>query len=790
MTKKVFFLAMTIIALASTIIFVLSCKDDKDKIIPITAVTIVEPESKNLFVNQEIKLEAVIEPETAPDVNLIWTSSDESVVTVDKEGTVKALKSGASIIMVAASNDVKSAKNPKTASITISVYDVSIEVSPKTLTLGVGEKQTLLATVKPSSLTVLWESSNETIATVNSQTGEITAKAAGDVDIIAKAGDISDKCAVKVTNEPTIPVESVTVNKKTLTLEVGGKETLTATVKPDNATNKTVSWQSSNVTIASVNPQTGEVTAEAEGSATITATAGGKSDNCVVTVLEGFVPKIEIDPKVKNDVNAAGETFSVTITANVEFDITIDNAAISWITKSNETSSSVTIQVAQNTNYKKRDGKVTFKQKGGTAQDILTINQLGVDVILSIDPTTANISSESQDITIDVTTNLDDFDILFGSASWIRTKNKNTQTVTLSLDANPETSSRTATVTFKQKDGDKTATLEVTQAGRTPTIYYVTPNGNDNNDGKSWNTAKELISTAVYSATKGDMVWVALGSYKENVIMKEGVNIYGGFNRTESNIEERGAERTLLFDCKINSGTNYTIETKIDGFNMSIGQTVNKNVIVNNCTLIGAIVSGGVVSNSDVINDKSRAGVTVTINSNGKVLNCYISCRAVGTQSGSNYSGIEIKSGRMEGCIVKGTIYSGYGMRELISYENGGNNIINCTFHDITIEYLGTYGSCRFLSGTNGLNFVNNIVLPIHSNIGLSFPSNIYYDKNLVNLPNLNSYYLDIVTFMPNQQSDAVNGGDDSYSTLEYDINGNKRIRGTHVDIGAVESPY
>lgn len=82
----------------------------------------------------------------------------------------------------------------------------------------------------------------------------------------------------------TVAVESVTLNKTTLTLEIDGEETLTATVTPDNATNKTVTWSSSAPTIASVD-NTGKVTAKAEGTATITATtANNKTATCDVTV--------------------------------------------------------------------------------------------------------------------------------------------------------------------------------------------------------------------------------------------------------------------------------------------------------------------------------------------------------------------------------------------------------------------------------------------------------------------------------------------------------------------------
>lgn len=83
-------------------------------------------------------------------------------------------------------------------------------------------------------------------------------------------------------NGDTVAVTSVTLNKSELTLEIGGEETLTATVAPNNATNKTITWSVSPTGIVAVD--NGKVTAVAAGEATITATADGKSATCAVTV--------------------------------------------------------------------------------------------------------------------------------------------------------------------------------------------------------------------------------------------------------------------------------------------------------------------------------------------------------------------------------------------------------------------------------------------------------------------------------------------------------------------------
>ena len=99
----------------------------------------------------------------------------------------------------------------------------------------------------------------------------------------------------------TVAVESVTLDKTSLSLTEGESATLTATVNPSNATDKTVSWSSSNTSVATVDSN-GKVTAVKAGTATITAKAGGKSATCSVVVqpagtgtgMEGFV-EIEVN---------------------------------------------------------------------------------------------------------------------------------------------------------------------------------------------------------------------------------------------------------------------------------------------------------------------------------------------------------------------------------------------------------------------------------------------------------------------------------------------------------------
>ena len=184
----------------------------------------------------------------------------------------------------------------KSAACTVTVNPVpvtSVTLSRSSMALQVGETETLTATVAPDNATdktITWSSSDTAIATVDAS-GKVTAVAVGTVTVTAKAGNMSAACAVTVN---PIPVTSVTLNKTSLALQVGETETLTATVAPDNATDKTVSWRTSDISVASVDVN-GKITTYKVGTATITATAGGVSATCALTVNPVPVASISLD---------------------------------------------------------------------------------------------------------------------------------------------------------------------------------------------------------------------------------------------------------------------------------------------------------------------------------------------------------------------------------------------------------------------------------------------------------------------------------------------------------------
>ena len=169
------------------------------------------------------------------------------------------------------------------------------------ITLEVGSTKTLVATVVPSDAidkSVTWSSNNTSVATV-STAGTVTAKAVGSAVITVRTNDGGKTATCNVTVSP-ISVTGVSLNKYSVSMYENDSETLIATVSPANATNKAVTWSSSNYAVANVN-SAGQVTAMAAGTAVITATTvdGGYTANCSVTVQSDPYGAVDLGLSVK-----------------------------------------------------------------------------------------------------------------------------------------------------------------------------------------------------------------------------------------------------------------------------------------------------------------------------------------------------------------------------------------------------------------------------------------------------------------------------------------------------------
>ncbi len=161
-----------------------------------------------------------------------------------------------------------------------------VTLNETALSLHPTEKATLAATVAPENTTdtLVWTSSNDAVATVKD--GVVTAVKEGKATITAACGNAKAECVVTVL--PPIPATGVTLDKTALKLYEGDAAKLTATVEPENTTDKTIVWTSSDKTIATV--KDGTVTAVKAGTATITAACGEAKATCAVTVKAPVAP--------------------------------------------------------------------------------------------------------------------------------------------------------------------------------------------------------------------------------------------------------------------------------------------------------------------------------------------------------------------------------------------------------------------------------------------------------------------------------------------------------------------
>lgn len=239
-----------------------------------------------LHTGETASLAATVLPDDATDKEILWTSSDEGIATVDGDGKVMAVKVGNATITATAKDG-----NGAYADCTVSVlqYVTEITLSQNAASLNVGTAFRLTADILPidaSDKDILWTSSNESIATVDAA-GNVTAVKEGSATIMAAAkdgGGAYAQCAVSVLRYVT----EINLNKASITLHISETETLLAAILPDDATSKALLWTSSDEGIATVNAS-GEVTAHKAGTAIITAAAqdgSGISAACKVTVKQ------------------------------------------------------------------------------------------------------------------------------------------------------------------------------------------------------------------------------------------------------------------------------------------------------------------------------------------------------------------------------------------------------------------------------------------------------------------------------------------------------------------------
>ncbi len=261
-----------------------------EKIVVDVEDVIIPEESIELEIGGNDKIEVTVTPDNATNKEVTYESSDENVVKVDENGNLEAVGEGTATITVTSKDD-PTKKDTITVTVKKPVIDVEDVIIPEeSIELEIGGKDKIEVTVAPDNATnkeVTYESSNENVVKVD-ENGNIEAVGEGTATItVTSKDDPTKKDTITVTvKKPVIDVENIDIPKDGIDLLVGDKNKVPVTVTPDNATNKEVTYESSDENVVKVD-ENGIIEAVGEGTATITVTSKDdptKKDTITVTV--------------------------------------------------------------------------------------------------------------------------------------------------------------------------------------------------------------------------------------------------------------------------------------------------------------------------------------------------------------------------------------------------------------------------------------------------------------------------------------------------------------------------
>ncbi len=451
----------------------------------VTGIT-VSPTSKTIKVGENFIITPTVTPADATDKVVTWSSSNNAIASVDTTGKVTGLSTGTATI-TATTHD-----GGLTATCTVTVSNTTIKVTGITLdttakTMGVGETYNLKPTITPSNATdksVEWFSGNPAVASVDT-TGKVTAKAIGVAVITATThdGEYKATCTITVSNSK-VSVTGIELTTTSRNMYAGDQYILQTIIKPDNATDKSVTWTSSNPAIATVD-ENGIVLALKAGTTTITATTndGGFKANCIITVTGEVVNVTGITLSPTTKTMYAGESSMLMPT------VTPDNAtnrSVTW-TSSDPTIASVD-ENGMVKAIKKGTATITAKTDDGgfTATCVITVNEGDKKVTgITLTPTTNTIKPGDSFIITPTVTPSDaaDKSVTWSSSDSSIARVDSTGKVT-ALKAG------TVTITATTNDGGYKATCTVTVANITNIYIYrlYNPNSGEhfftNNDGE------------------------------------------------------------------------------------------------------------------------------------------------------------------------------------------------------------------------------------------------------------------------------------------------------------------
>jgi uncharacterized protein YjdB len=505
-------------------------EEEKDEKSIVSSVTII-PESAFVLKGRALQFGAEVIGSNGPAQTVTWAVLGGGYDTAISENgllTVADDETATSLTVKATSTADKSKSRNATVTISTTAIAVSeVSLSRTTLSLAVGASETLTETVMPSDAAnkvVLWSSSNSAVASVSS-TGAVIGMSVGSATITVTTtdGNKTATCAVSVTGGGggNVAVTGVSLNRSSLSLTVGGSEYLSATVAPSNATNKNVTWSSSNSAVATVSG--GTVSAVSAGSATITVTTfdGNKTATCAVSVSSGSstvdVTGVSLNKSSTSLTIGNSETLSATISPS-----NATNKNVTW--SSGNTTVATVNQSGLVSAVSTGNAVITVTTQDGnrTATCAVTVPPTAVTgVSLNKNSTTILVGSAETLTATVAPSNAANKNVTWSSG--------NTAVATVSSSGEVRgVSAGSATITVTTQDGNKTAACSVTVSA-TPEIptgvslnktsasitvggfetltATVTPS-NATNQNVTWESSNPQVATV----TNGVVIGVSAGS--------------------------------------------------------------------------------------------------------------------------------------------------------------------------------------------------------------------------------------------------------------------------------------
>ena len=457
---------------------------------------VLNPTEMNLKVGNIEQISASIEPENATERDIVWSTSDKTIATVDENGVIKALKSGTITITA----KTKDGKVKATVSVNVESIEVkSITLNPTEMSVKVGTSSQITAIVEPENAMdkeLIWETSDASVVTVDS-TGKVTGVKTGTAVVTAKTkdGKIKSICTVNITTD-TIDVEKIILSPTSVTVKEGLTSQITATVMPENATNRELVWTTSDASVAIVD-NTGKVTGVKKGTATITVKTKDGKVKATVTV------NVEANEVEKITLSSDKLSLKVGSTSKITATVTPENATDKELVWTTSDASIATVDsTGKVTGVKKGTVTITAKTKDGKVKATCTVNVEAIEVkSITLNPTEMSVKvGTSSQITATVTPeNATDKELIW------ETSNASVATVD-STGKVTGVKTGTAVVTAKTKDGKiksictvniTTDTIDVEKIILSPTSVTV----------KEGLTSQITATVMPENATNRELVW-------------------------------------------------------------------------------------------------------------------------------------------------------------------------------------------------------------------------------------------------------------------------------------------